>query len=342
MRIFISLSIIITIFIFGTHRSHANCEAGSYNIHTIALYKKLDPKETFFLYQVPASGNVLANINPQDGENPILKLAGEVGLQFGKESCNTKIVASADPITDESDPDLQSFGYSLSTQTCGSFQSAIPSHGYFSLDTVSRKARFPKEMKINDASLSAVDRDAIEKFITKDLKTRSLFLLHEFSAEPSQGQGVGKISPEMIDHIRFEQTTFGSGNNQSVLTVAILRIKGLKSAYQGSDTSDYTQELRKSLELKSGKADFPVIYYKPAGHTEPLFIGDGSTCSYVRFEKYPAPVQGAEGAFDRFVPSKAFDMDHDGALDILEINKRFAYRFKRDGKPEVISFGSGC
>ena len=82
--------------------------------------------------------------------------------------------------------------------------------------------------------------------------------------------------------------------------------------------------------------EFPIIYFIPPNQ-EPRFIGDGSACSYVKLQQ-----DQGNASFDRFQVTKAFDLNLDGMVDLLEINGSFTCWINSAGDPIVVHYGSGC
>jgi hypothetical protein len=48
------------------------------------------------------------------------------------------------------------------------------------------------------------------------------------------------------------------------------------------------------------------------------------------------------GAVDRFRITGAYDVDADGAPDLLEVNDRVTYLLEPDGRLFVVRIGRGC
>lgn len=83
--------------------------------------------------------------------------------------------------------------------------------------------------------------------------------------------------------------------------------------------------------------EFPIIYFQHAGQDKLDFIGDGSSCSYVKVTETP---RGK--SFDRFRITHASDLNHDGEVDVLEVNGAFTYEIRAKQAPLVIHYGEGC
>jgi hypothetical protein len=310
-----------------------SCGIGAYQIHTIAPYKKPDPKRVFLLYHRGESGEILAETTATEEADP-RAITEPIRIEFGPAACTAPSGLSPAPKSVSDDPHSSRVPYRFSVQDCATLAHEIPDRGYLLLDTVTRTVRFPRQIQIDESPAPASEQERIAAFVKEDLESRILYL------STGDGPALGRISPDMIDGRRADDTTIGRGRHRLVVHVELLRIKGLSSALLGGAFDELSRSER--FRITSGKADFPVLYFKHPSRSNPMFIGDGSMCSYDQYEKYPEPQAGAEGSFDRFRITRAFDFDLDGTVDVLEVNDRFAYWLDASGVPEVIHYGLGC
>jgi hypothetical protein len=333
-RIFLLASLIAAAI---PEKTAANCEAGGYAIHTIAQYKKPDPKRVFLLYRREESGKILAQTAAT--EEALTAIAGPLRMDSGTTSCTT--ISSGiwlDSKFVPGDPYSAEHPYHFSLEECDALREQIPGTGYLLLDTVAKAIRFPREMHVDESPAPAAERKKIADFVRQDLGNRVLYLF-TYGRE-----AYSRIEPGVIDGSRAEVTTIGRGDHRLVVHVELLRLT-VRSALIGEHRATDAQTQREEdlrYGIASGKADFPVLYFKHPSRRDPMFIGDGSLCSYVQYQRYPEPQAGAEGSFDRFRITRAFDFDLDGTADLIEVNDRFAYWLDASGVPEVIHYGLGC
>jgi hypothetical protein len=320
----------------------ANCEGGGYSIHTVATYAKPDPTRILFLYERQPDGLVRAKLGALEQTEEFKRFAGKWKVIYGGENC-ASVPSKVDPGYQERDSNAVERPFILDTKKCESIRKNAPVRGYFLLNEQNRTIRFPREMKVDRSGPAASEKMEMEKAIDRDLATRKLHLY----TYGSESEARGPITPAMIAGKRFEWTTVGAGSKAFDVAIAVLQLKGVKSAYFPSPTdaeeagNPATRTDRKRYDIPSGKADFPVIYFRSAGK-DPKFVGDGSLCSYVNYKKYPAPQSGSEGSFDRFSITRAFDLDHDEGIDLLEVNEQVTYRIRDGGALEVVNVGMGC
>jgi hypothetical protein len=320
----------------------ANCEGGGYSIHTVATYAKPDPSRILFLYERKGDGTVRAKLGALEQTEEFKRLAGKWKAVYGRESC-ASASSTVDPSYKEDDSYAVEHPFILDTKKCESIWKNVPRRGYFLLNEQDRTIRFPREMKVERSGPVNSQKVVIKKAIDRDLATRKLHLY----TYGSEAEARGPITPAMIAGKRFEWTTVGTGSKTFTVAIAVLQVKGVKNAYFPSATDAPETEnaeliqYRKRYEIPSGVADFPVIYFRNEGK-DPKFVGDGSLCSYVNYKKYPSPQSGSEGSFDRFSITRAFDLDHDDRVDLLEVNEQFTYRIRADGALEVVNLGMGC
>jgi hypothetical protein len=307
------------------------CGIGGYQIHTIAPPKKPDPKRVFLLYHRGESGETLAEAAADEEALPAI--GGPLRIEFGAAACTAASGLTPAPELLSDETHSARYAYRFSVQDCASLARDLPDRGYLLLDTVAKTIRFPRQMQIDEPPTPAAERKEIAAFVKEDLESRILYLFTDGD------QALGRIAPDSIDGRRAVDMAIGRGPHRLVVHVEILRIKGLGSAWIGRAADELTPP---DLRIASGKADFPVLYFQHPSRSHPIYIGDGSMCSDDQYEKYPEPQDGAEGSFDRFRITGAFDFDQDGTADVLEVNDRFAYWIDTTGMPEVIQYGLGC
>jgi hypothetical protein len=312
-------------------RAWANCEAGAYTIHTSASYKATSRDEIVLLYQVLPEGAIAARLNAIDGPEVMGfdRESAPVDLRHGAASCMPDQPWTRNPKHDPDDPASEP-PFRLSFGPCANMALTLPQSGYLLYDAVSRNVRFPQELFARE-SLSAPP-EVIKEAVQKDLEIREFHALTTPSWGTHQSESQrGRIPAAMMESKSWRLTEIGEALNQFAMVTVVFQIK--------EPASLFPPELLPENFKKEAPShlDYPVIYFVPPRSREPIFIGDGSACSTTRLSDSE---NGA--AFDRFSVSKAFDFDADGVVDVLEINKTFAYRLLRDRAPQVIHYGQGC
>lgn len=323
----------------------ANCEAGAYTIHTVANYKATSiNSEIYMIYKVE-SGTLQAKMNAIDVDKVRLKsLPNPLTLKFGNETCALSAHFFLDPSYAADDPYSSEYPLRLNLNGCAELVAKAANKAYLRFDVAKKTLELAKILPINSLAPESTRIKEIEKEIKKDALSRKFFLFRPLETSKNE-TGQRPLKKEDIINFRMEAVEVGRGPDAFVMAIGILGIKEIKSSFVLDKGEMSVEDYNASLEanrLKNEKADFPTIYFKAPTHSNFTFIGDGSICSYAKFQKYPAPVNGAEGSFDRFHISNAFDLNGDSRVDVLEINSRFVYRLLSNGIPEVIDYGQGC
>ncbi len=327
MRILLA-SLIVAI---GASSCFANCEAGGYTIHTTATYKPTDKKKIFLLYELKEANRIFAQLNGIDGSEVVeLMASGKAPLtvRLGSSSCVVKDGWQIDPNYKSDDPYSSEFPYRIPLNSCSHIQARIPKAGYLLFDAVHHVITLPAELAIEPGANLSEDLTAK---IFKDLNSRELYLL-TFPQWGSNGveDRKGRVASEMILGRTIQSTQVGRGASVFKIVIVSLSLKGVSQTYPKEMLPDQLKD------NPNAPIEFPVIYFVPQSQV-PRFIGDGSACSYVKLQQ-----DQGNASFDRFRVTKAFDLNLDGAADLLEINGSFTYWITTTGDPLVIHYGSGC
>jgi hypothetical protein len=326
----------------ATRHAVANCEAGGYDIHTIADYKKTTRQKVYLFYAVKDEviqvrmntldqarmDNLGEKIAPAIGEGP-------VQVRFRSSLCVVNDGWQLDPAY-TGDFYSSKFPYRIHISSCPGLASRIPSEGYLIADVDKRTVQLPfGELAV--APLKVVD-DEITRDVEADLAKRSFDVeTYDFASTGPWAPPTGRIPKERIVSRKITATRVGDGAASLLMVIASLRIDRVRELFQ-----PYEQESLRESVRDGDKVDFPVIYFKHPAHRAAYFVGDGSWCSSSNFTPYKDTSVGAVGEFNRFRISRALDFDGDGGVDVLHINDAFAYSVDRKGHIEVIDTTFGC
>lgn len=314
-----------------TSVARANCEAGGYQIHTLAEYAPSDRDS------VLAAEQWVLRWGLRDGELQLVPVAAsdeivierlhrllssDEGESFSIEqdgrSCRPALesVRIAHPIETLERPVLR-------LEPCGDLHAASSTtdgpvidgygaiDGYGVYDRRSRTLRLPPELAV-EVGAEPVSEARSETSLAAAALEASL----RFAPDAPV------IAEDDVEEVRVEHVRFGSAEGEGFwVSTAILRLRHLERLFRHGQDLLLGGYLRPE-EVRDRFADFPVIFLGWPGHA-PSYFGDGSWCAGARLAGQIGFGGSADrrkvAAADRFRPRRAWDLDADGLPDLLEI-----------------------
>lgn len=324
------------VFFIPAPSAFANCEAGAYTIHTVAEYKKPQADRIFMLYRISESSKLDARLTALDTHSFVWTTGNRdpITIRYGsREECRLKSGWILDPKFNPDDPYSSENPYRLDLSSCKPLMEKFPRIGYLvfnkSKNTLSIPQELPIRLEVKEGVPSQLKSQAV-----KDARSREL---HLFAQPAWNGQSTSdpksRILPSRVIDDRVQSIEIGERTSAFRLLIVSLLLKQVGESYP---TELLPSELK---ENPAATLEFPVIYFSHPKNPKPEFVGDGADCSYAKLED--SGIQGRK-SFDRFRATRAFDLDLDGIVDILEINERFAYEIAPGKNPLVINYGQGC
>ncbi len=323
--------IIIFIIAVSVSNSHANCEAGAYIVHTIAEYPDSDDSYRFFEFETGGDHSGSFALKGRDqGEKSIPDIhqilitkddTPRFRLIHGKDQC-TLDVNPGHVIYKPTEEPFEEF--LLQFQPCFKNIDLIPKRGYTRLDLGTRTVQIPDELPINIEEPSVPHKKAIRNHIMDNL-TKLNLNMDSYSEATIKWADVRKVE--------FEYTLIGKRNGGFMVGIAVLHLKNLDRLLP-----EYAFPKK---SIRGRMAMFPVIIFK-RGNEKPYYFGDGSWCAAYRlWSKVEKNLENL-GPVERFKVTGAWDLDHDGIADIIEINDELAYYLSRNGRWLVVRDSPGC
>ena len=300
----------------------ANCEAGGYQMHTVAEYGSGDPDTNFLLYRHDAEKGQLRLQRTASGGGDLFDSAAprSVTLLRGDTRCTLE-AADEGGVAQKTEEEGQELVVPLNG--CADFAKGIPASGYLQVRLSQNHWLLPTELPLkSDASARPAPAHAAE---IRQVALRQLGRwLH---GEPMGSRAIAEADILNLDQPDITHTTAGEG-----FTLWAMRYR-----------ITHLAELRSGLNIPTPVppvVGFPVVFLQ-RGEAAPVFIGDGSWCALA--VGYPVPRPGADiPEVERFTLTKAFDLDGDGLPEVFELNSAFAYHLAEDGKLWVFHYGEGC
>jgi hypothetical protein len=141
------------------------------------------------------------------------------------------------------------------------------------------------------------------------------------------------ISKSNISSINIDTTIIGEKSKIFYVFIAVLKLTEL----------DLLFSTESSKQFKGHTADFPVIYFQ-RGNTTPYYVGDARDyyCGEYRLARNFVKSKKNIGAIQKFKVTGAFDINDDGILDIIEINRGITYYITPSGELFVMQTPEGC
>lgn len=361
LRLFLTLFLLI----FTTSAS-ANCESGSYLIHTVADYWKGDPEFVYLQFgragdyvglfvptsysesvcvKTSASGERCIPISEALFEENSVRKIGEIELS--KAEIRQRIAYQDDKDWQKEKEIIESFN-KLEIDNRGG---AIFFRTKRFADLPEKKwiKWFYKQEKITFPETFSITSSPADKKLVNEVEAEVQKLSLSLSDYEETEQAKPEIKPSSIEKVSVIETTGGNAGNDLHVIVANLQIKSTEK--QREFLSEYqSEELKSSLRNnKEFRFNFPVIFLKQP--SKPLtYFGDGRWCSsyVITSEIYKKQLEStAENmrelpSADRFNVTEMLDFDGDGGSDLFIINNAVAYELKKDGTVLVVSHPEGC
>lgn len=341
------------IFLISLNSSYANCEAGSYSIHTVAEYGLA--KNLFIVKGKPEKLSKLRNEvkegtyktdNPKCQNITISKISAPK-----KESSNEPTEVEVDVTGEEiTGPFYKLEGCKLSD-----------SAGFFMFDTDKKKVSFSKPVEVK----KIVTTEKINLAIKNQMETIKLQPLVGPS-DHSKEKVIAKADIKNFSNFPIESTQVGNKMTMSVANLDIIHLE----KYFADEGYRYYGE--KYFNFEKRMAVFPVIFFTLSDRTS--YIGDGAWCSQVpviynnisltdrelsknnpkyiksnhaemaKPDEYKKDQDGYFnlGKIHEYGVTGAYDFNDDGKPDILIMNGLITYYLQEDGGLVVLESPEGC